>query len=530
MSAWLERCRSRHTADSINLVTFDDVAVIFSGEEWELLNIQQRELYMEVMKENYEHFIVLGKFFLIVQDTEVSLSHRNDINCSTFSLGSKVPIILSWLQNTDAKGKETAACPASPITTDPKGPTNSRKRSTDSSAKENRAISSQEVQGEVGRESEKPTKKSKRVRWGENKGDENLDASSHDGNQNDLMSPPHGRNLRKRKQFYCSECEKCFKYSSALEAHLRVHSGDKPHKCDICKENFSYKSALIVHRRQHTQASTSVAQSVENKSVPVAVTAVSAKSSTPKSNTYITPQPATTSMPIIATVSSTSSNMPSNSNGSPPTLIPGEKPLKCNYCEKRFNDRSILEAHHRIHTGKLAYPCSLCEESFSKPSLLAAHNNTHKEGKPFQCDQCDKNFNDQSLLVAHKRTHTGEKPHKCSHCNKWFPNRSSLVEHEESHLKPKPYKCRHCEKSFNDKSLLITHEGVHTDTKPFKCTQCNESFFLKTQLVAHQSTHAPDKPFPCSQCERSFNKKETLLAHIRVHNLQTMQTHKPRRQ
>ncbi|XP_063780694.1 zinc finger protein 250-like [Pseudophryne corroboree] len=474
-------------------VSFDDVAVIFSGEEWELLNKQQRALYMEVMKENYEHFIFLG---------------------------CKVPIILSWLQNADVAAKEAAACPALPVPTDAKGPTARRKRTSDSSAKENRAVITQEAPAE------KPAKKrSKRVRWDDSQGEQKLVASSYES-QGDPILSPHGRNLRQRKQFYCSECEKCFRYNSALEAHLRVHSGDKPHKCDLCKETFSYKSALIVHRRQHSQASTSTAAAMPTSSLPEAATAVVGKSSTPKPSTN------TASVPDSAdaeTASSTSSNVPSNSSGGSPSAS-GEKPLKCNFCEKRFNDRSILEAHHRIHTGKLAYPCALCDESFSKPSLLAAHNNTHKEGKPYQCDQCDKNFNDQSLLVAHKRTHTGEKPHKCSHCNKWFPNRSSLVEHEECHLKPKPYKCRHCEKSFNDKSLLITHEGVHTDTKPFKCPQCNESFFLKTQLVSHQATHAPDKPFPCSQCERSFNKKETLLAHIRVHNVQNMQTRKPRRQ
>ncbi|XP_072269232.1 zinc finger protein 747-like [Pyxicephalus adspersus] len=60
------------TANKRDAISFFDVAVVFSGEEWELLGDQQRALYMEVMKENYEHFIYLG---------------------------FRVPIILSWLQN-----------------------------------------------------------------------------------------------------------------------------------------------------------------------------------------------------------------------------------------------------------------------------------------------------------------------------------------------------------------------------------------------------------------------------------------------
>ncbi|XP_044151527.1 zinc finger protein 567-like [Bufo gargarizans] len=207
-----------------------------------------------------------------------------------------------------------------------------------------------------------------------------------------------------------------------------------------------------------------------------------------------------------------------------------QKPLKCNFCEKRFNSQSILEAHHRIHTGKLPYPCPLCDESFAKASLLAAHSSKHKERKPYQCDQCDKNFNDQTLFLTHKKTHEEETPHECSECSSAFPSHSSLLAHEQSHLKPKPYKCRHCEKSFNAESLLATHEGVHTGNRPYKCNQCSESYYLKSQLEAHQAAHSVDKPYPCSQCERSFNKKQTLLAHIRVHNLHNMLRLKTHRQ
>ncbi|PNJ06868.1 LOW QUALITY PROTEIN: ZNF607 isoform 5 [Pongo abelii] len=41
-------------------ITFRDVAIDFSHQEWEYLNLVQKTLYQEVMMENYDNLVLLG--------------------------------------------------------------------------------------------------------------------------------------------------------------------------------------------------------------------------------------------------------------------------------------------------------------------------------------------------------------------------------------------------------------------------------------------------------------------------------------
>ena len=57
---------------------------------------------------------------------------------------------------------------------------------------------------------------------------------------------------RKRAQHECDVCERCFRQSQHLKAHMRIHTNEKPYECDVCDKAFTTSSYLKIHMRIHT--------------------------------------------------------------------------------------------------------------------------------------------------------------------------------------------------------------------------------------------------------------------------------------
>ncbi|XP_072324350.1 zinc finger protein ZFAT isoform X1 [Scyliorhinus torazame] len=213
------------------------------------------------------------------------------------------------------------------------------------------------------------------------------------------------------KIFTCEYCNKVFKFKHSLQAHLRIHTNEKPYKCSQCDYASTIKANLIVHMRKHTGEKFScdycVFTCLSKGHLKVHIERV-------------------------------------------------HKKIKqhCRFCKKKYSDvknllKHIQESHDmdeekvkevydelRLLTreGKrqLLYDCHVCERKFKNESDRDRHMLVHGDDRPFACELCDHGATKYHSLEAHVRKH--KFIYICSVCTKKFVSSVKLKCHvKEAH-------------------------------------------------------------------------------------------------
>ncbi|XP_006867653.1 PREDICTED: zinc finger protein ZFP69B [Chrysochloris asiatica] len=466
------------TSEYQELLTFNDISVDFTQEEWGQLAPAHRNLYREVMLENYGNLVSVGYQFSkpgvisqLEKGEEPWLTEREISEGPSSDLESKTENKESTVKNdilpeefhhglmVERATEGTALYSTLGIV--------SRYDELESH-QENQAVEEVQVllirkktftqeRGQESNRFEKSIHVSSKVTPGPvgtpRKLDRKYDTSGKRSRYN-LGVTDHTRSYKKMKTFECNICEKIFKQLIHLTEHMRIHTGEKPFRCKECGKAFSQSSSLIPHQRIHT----------------------------------------------------------------------GEKPYECKECGKTFRHLSSLTQHLRIHTGEKPYECGVCQKAFSQSIGLIQHLRTHVRDKPFTCKDCGKAFFQIRHLRQHEIIHSGVKPYICNVCSKTFSHSTYLTQHRRTHTGERPYKCKECGRAFSQRIHLSIHQRVHTGVKPYECSHCGKAFRHDSSFAKHQRIHTGEKPYDCNECGKAFSCSSSLIRHCKTHLRNTCST------
>ncbi|XP_007423629.1 sal-like protein 1 isoform X1 [Python bivittatus] len=336
----------------------------------------------------------------------------------------------------------------------------------------------------------------------------------------------------------CRFCAKVFGSDSALQIHLRSHTGERPFKCNICGNRFSTKGNLKVHFQRHKEKYPHI--QMNPYPVPEHLDNIPTSTGIPYGMSIPPEKPVTSwldNKPVLSTLT-TSVGLPL-----PPTIpslapfikteepqpIPISQPSSSPPCSVQSDSGSIDPAGKNSNghlaegeMGALLSSGDKPEESMSMPSASTSVNHPVTSPAadsdsshivaftnplmPLMSDQFKAKFPFGGLLDATPASETSKL--------------QQLVENIDKKASD-PNECLICHRVLSCQSALKMHYRTHTGERPFKCKICGRAFTTKGNLKTHYSVHRAMPPLrvqhSCPICQKKFTNAVVLQQHIRMH-------------
>lgn len=359
----------------------------------------------------------------------------------------------------------------------------------------------------------------------------------------------------------CKYCGKIFGSYSALQIHLRSHTGERPFHCNVCGSKFTTKGNLKVHYQRHTQifppmllppvvvnggagggvgGPPAVPPSQPEQFAPltpirlpfVPPAPLAPPPAPPPSRSeqqqeqqelppvVALPVPEDLSKPAAVAAHREKSPPPSPVDSLPPEPL-SRSPDKA--LETRHKESASRSAANRRANGSVRKRQT--SQAGSPPrgeAGLEPAAGEHVQLAKLVRRSSSSGSADYSLAqmerIIDKSWEDLIEIDKTSETSKL----QQLVDNIENKLTD-PNQCIFCQKVMSCRSSLQMHIRTHTGERPFRCKICGRAFATKGNLKAHMSIHKIKPPmrsqFKCPVCHQKFSNGIILQQHIRIHTM-----------
>ena len=331
----------------------------------------------------------------------------------------------------------------------------------------------------------------------------------------------------------CGICKKLFCDIKNLMAHMRYHTGYRPHKCHLCQKRFFRSDGLQTHLEQNNAK--------KPLKCPVCPEDFSLCFQLKAHVQEIHPEMYHAGYELQEAVgiwkdAKRAEGQPSEvEETSSKTQSKGLEvdvlSMRCGICKKGFREQRNLTAHMRYHTGYRPHKCHLCQKRFFRSDSLQTHlkNNTAK--KPLKCPECPEDFSLCSQLKAHVKTCHPEMYHSGYELQEavgilrdgkraevqWseVEERPSKTQNKDLHIdgEVSPNCSKHLDRSPEKESVALVHQDKcrsqhdcqssrrHNSDVPFQCHMCHQQFETDDALDMHLRKTYGHVPFKCILCD-----------------------------
>lgn len=328
----------------------------------------------------------------------------------------------------------------------------------------------------------------------------------------------------------CRYCSKIFGSDSALQIHLRSHTGERPFKCNVCSSRFTTRGNLKVHYQRHTQIYPHLQMNpnpMPEHMEDMHKASIFARLSPPP------PPPPTSSFPY------------------PSRALMTRLPLY------RHTEYPKLSMSHERHFTRASTKSDAKDVSSDLSQSLTANYGRNVRATngtaTSDAEETLKNINSQASRTTHDAKANlepysvqlgGEQSWQQFVKTSETSKLQKLVDNIE-HKLIDSNECTLCHRILPSPSALEHHYKMHPDgcdkSSSFQCQICERAFTTKGNLKAHMSIHerSPSTEMlpQCPVCHKRFMNALVLEQHMKEHvggrshmshdRIRDLQRHKP---